>query len=104
MASYFITRHPGARQWAEEEGIEVDQLLDHLDTARILPGDRVIGSLPVNLAAEVCARGARYLHLVLDLPRELRGRDLTAGDMRACGARTEEYTITRIAANGSGTA
>ena len=44
-------------------------------------GDTVIGTLPVNLAAEVCARSARYLHLSLEVPREVRGRDLTADEM-----------------------
>jgi CRISPR-associated protein Csx16 len=37
------------------------------DVARVRAGDREIGSLPVHLAADVCVRGARYLHLSLDL-------------------------------------
>jgi CRISPR-associated protein Csx16 len=93
MTTYFVTRHPGARDWAAEEGIRVDQVIDHLDTALIQPGDTVIGSLPVNLAAEVCARGGAYLHLSIDLPRDLRGRDLSAEQMRACGARIEHYLV-----------
>ncbi len=96
MTTYFITRHPGARQWAEQEGVVVDQLLDHLEIEHLRPGDRVIGSLPVNLAAEVCARGGHYLHLSLDLPREMRGRDLSVKDMRDCGARLEEFLVTTV--------
>lgn len=95
MTTYLITRHPGAKQWAEEEGIIVDQLIDHLDMAIVRPGDIVIGTLPVNLAAEVCARGGRYFHLSLDLPPEWRGRELTAEDMRGFGARIEEYRVER---------
>jgi CRISPR-associated protein Csx16 len=93
MTTYFVTRHPGARAWAAEEGIEVDDVIDHLDPIRIEPGDTVIGSLPVNLAAEVCARGGVYLHLSLDLPAELRGRELTVEQMRTCGARIEEFRV-----------
>jgi len=93
MTTYFVTRHPGARAWAAEEGIEVDDVIDHLDPTRIEPGDTVIGSLPVNLAAEVCARGGVYLHLSLDLPAELRGRELTVEQMRTCGARIEEFRV-----------
>lgn len=96
MATYFVSRHPGAHDWAAEEGFEVEAVIVHLDPALIQPGDRVIGSLPVNLAAEVCARGARYLNLSLDLPPELRGRELSTEQMRACGARIEEYRITRV--------
>ena len=97
MTTYFVTRHPGARDWAEEEGIRVDDVIDHLETGLIQPGDTVIGSLPVNLAGEVCARGGVYLHLSLDLPPELRGRELSADQMRACGARIEGYVVQRVA-------
>jgi CRISPR-associated protein Csx16 len=93
MTVYFITRHPGAVAWAHEEGIEVTQLIDHLDVEIIQPGDVVVGTLPVNLAARVCARGGRYLHLSLELPPGMRGRELSAEDMRRCGARVEEFVV-----------
>ncbi|HHH38158.1 MAG TPA: CRISPR-associated protein Csx16 [Sedimenticola sp.] len=96
MTSYFVTRHHGAREWARRRGLGVDVVCEHLDIGRIRPGDRVIGSLPVNLAADVCARGGRYLHLGIDLPFELRGRELTADQMEARGARVEEYRVTRV--------
>lgn len=93
MTTYLITRHPGAKQWAEEEGIAVDSQLDHLEIDRVQAGDSVIGSLPVNLAAEVCAQGGRYFHLSLELPYDWRGRELTADDMRRFGARVEAFRI-----------
>ena len=96
MTTYFVSRHPGALDWAAEEGIQVDALIMHLDTAIIAPGDRIIGSLPVNLAAEVCRRGGRYLNLSLEPPAELRGRELSVEQMRACGACLEEFRIERI--------
>lgn len=94
--TYLVTRHPGARDWADEEGIAVDALVDHLDVTDIQPGDRVIGSLPVNLAARVCERGGRYLHLSLELPPGLRGRELSADDMRRLGVRVEEFHVLRL--------
>lgn len=96
MNTYFVTRHAGACAWAREQGIEVDAVIEHLDPAVIEPEDRVLGTLPVNLAAEVCARGGRYLHLSLDTPPHLRGRELTAPELRACGARLEEYRVVRV--------
>lgn len=93
---YFITRHPGAREWAEQQGLRIDSIIDHLESEQIHPGDTVIGSLPVNLAAEVCAHGGRYLHLSLDLPAEARGRELSADDMQHYGARLEAYHIKQI--------
>jgi CRISPR-associated protein Csx16 len=92
---WFVTRHPGALDWAREAGIAFDVHVTHLDPAKVSAGDTVIGSLPVHLAAEVCARGARYLNLSLDLPENLRGRELDAQTLEACRARVEEYFVER---------
>ncbi len=98
--SFFVTRHPGAIEWARRQGIAAEAI-DHLDPENIRRGDTVIGTLPVHLAAQVCARGGRYLHLALDLPPEARGRDLTAEDMEKYGARLEEYRISTQRAPGA---
>ncbi len=96
MTTSFISRHPGAREWAAEEGIVVDQVIAHFDPATIQPGDVVIGTLPVNLAARVCQQGGRYLHLSLELPADRRGQELSAADLRRFGARLEEFRITAV--------
>lgn len=96
MTTYFITRHPGARDWAEQEGVGVDQMVAHLDPEAIQPGDTVIGTLPVNLAASVCQRGGRYLHLSLKLPLEWRGQELSAAELRQIGAHLQEYRVSPV--------
>ena len=93
MTTYFISRHPGAIAWAHAQGISVDQQLAHLDIQCIQAGDIVIGSLPVNLAAAVCACGAEYIHLALKLPEHWRGQELSAEQMQACGAQLEAYSV-----------
>lgn len=93
MPTYFITRHPGAVAWARQQGITVDRQITHLDIGLIQPGDTVIGSLPVNLAADVCNIGAAYIHLSLNLPEQWRGQELSAAQMAECGARLERYEI-----------
>lgn len=95
MTTYFVTRHPGAVEWAQRRGIEA-QMVSHLDPTSIRPGDVVIGTLPVHLVAEVCARGGRYLHLTMNVPPEARGRELTADDMKQFGARLEEYKVRKV--------
>lgn len=94
---YFVSRHPGAAQWAARQGFAVDRIVAHLDPAQIAAGDVVIGTLPVHLAAEVCARGARFFNLSLDLPAEARGRELSAEDLQRYGARIEPYHVQRLA-------
>lgn len=93
MTTYFVTRHPGAIEWARRQNLTVDQQIDHLDLNVIAPGDTVIGVLPINLAAEVCQRGAQFISLSLELPLETRGRELSADDLERLGARLEEYDI-----------
>lgn len=95
MATYFISRHPGAREWANRQGLVVDSWVAHLDPSLIKVGDIVIGTLPVNLAAEVCACGAIYLHLSLRLPAEARGRELTADELQNMDATLEQFDIRR---------
>jgi len=96
MTCYFVSRHPGAMAWMQAEGIRVDRCIEHLDVSLLQPGDTVIGTLPINLAAEVCQRGGRYLHLSLNLPLEWRGRELSADDMRQCAARVEEFFVQSV--------
>ena len=57
----------------------------------------MIGALPAIIAARLCERGARYLHLSLDLPFDMRGIELNADDMDRLGARLEEIALKRVA-------
>ena len=93
MTTWFISRHPGARVWASEQGLRIDQHLAHLDTTLIAHGDTVIGTLPVHLAAAVCSQGARFFNLSLDLPDHWRGRELSADELRQCQARLERFEV-----------
>lgn len=93
MTVWFVSRHPGAIEWARRQNLTVDRWVAHLDLAAVQPGDIVAGTLPVHLAAAVCARGARYLHLSLALPAEWRGRELSAAELERAGARLDAYDV-----------
>ena len=93
MTTWFVSRHAGAIEWAARQGLAVDRLVHHLDPALVCCGDTVMGSLPVNLAAAVCQRGARYLHLSMALPPDLRGKELTADQLDQLGAKMCEYRL-----------
>ena len=99
MTTYFISRHPGAVEWAARRNMPVDQLIGHLDAAIVRSGDMVIGSLPVNLAAQVCAKGAAYWHLSLALPAELRGQELSADDLDRLGAQLQRFSVAEFHRN-----
>ncbi len=98
MTIYFITRHPGAVDWAKSQGIHYDQHTEHLLAMdQLAAGDVVIGTLPINMVFELNSRGIRYQHLALDIPRELRGIELSAQQLAQCQARLEEYHVERLA-------
>ncbi|MGR9108430.1 MAG: CRISPR-associated protein Csx16 [Gammaproteobacteria bacterium] len=78
MTTWFITRRFRARDWARLQGRRIDRFVNHIDTTEIESGDIVICSLPVHLATEVCARGARHFHLTIDLPPKSFGCELNA--------------------------
>ncbi len=87
MTTWFISRHAGALEWAARRPLEVDRFSPHLDIAAVAPGDTVIGTLPPDLAAAVCASGAKYLHLSVALPIAARGRELSADELERYGAK-----------------
>ena len=95
MTTWFVSRHPGALDWAARQGIHINRPVDHLDVQSVANGDWVIGTLPIHMAAAVCERGARYLHLEINVPRELRGQELDAAQLDALGARLTEFRVTR---------
>lgn len=96
MTTWFVTRHPAAVEWLAGQGVAVDRVAANLDPAVIVPGDRVIGTLPAHVAGEVCGRGGRYFHLAMDVPGSARGAELTVEEMVRSGARLEEYRVEKI--------
>lgn len=93
MAVWFVSRHPGAQDWARSQGLAIDHWCEHLDVAQVKPGDTVIGTLPVPDAADVFRQGAAYWHLTLRLPYELRGKELDVATLYSLGARLEQYQV-----------
>ena len=96
MSIWFVSRHPGAVKWAETQGLSVDNWVAHLSVADVVAGDTIIGILPVNLVAQICAVGARYVNLSLNLPCSLRGRELGVDELIAAGAKLEEFVVSLV--------
>ena len=90
---YFVSRHQGAMEWARRQSLDVDRFVSHLDAAQVQPHDSVIGNLPVHLAAQVCSRGARYWHLSIDAPSDLRGTELRDGELVLLGASLHRFFV-----------
>lgn len=95
MAVIFVSRHPGAREWMRRQPMRVDRWVSHLQADEVERGDTVIGVLPMHLAAQVCAKGARFLAMELDLPAQCRGQELSSEMLDGFECRLQEYVVTR---------
>lgn len=94
MTTYFITRHPGALQWAEQSQLHYDVHLEHLLSLSVLnTGDTVVGTLPINMVYQLNQKGVSYVHLSLEIPPALRGIELTAEQLNSCKATLEKFEV-----------
>jgi len=93
--TYFISRHAGAQDWALAQGIEAE-MVSHFDPSVVKDGDIVMGTLPVQMVAAVVASGARYLHLTMSIPAEMRGKEISSSMMNEMGASLQEFTVKAI--------
>ena len=96
MTVYLVSRHQGAVEWMNHMGHQYDVHLTHLDSDhKLLAGDTVVGSLPINLVADLTERGVHYLHLSLYIPEHLRGIELSAEQLSQLDAKLEPYRVQR---------
>lgn len=96
MSTIFVGRHGSAVKWIKAKRIHVDVWTDDLDPNTVKPGDTVIGTLPLHLASEVCRRGAVFAAVTMDIPKALRGKELTLDDIEKCRCRLEAFYVTPI--------
>ena len=91
---YLVTRHAGAVDWMMQTlGHAQARVVSHLQGVEFAPGDVVCGVLPLSWAARICAAGAQAHVLTYDTPEALRGRELSADDLRALGAQLVRYEV-----------
>ena len=96
MSTIFVGRHQGAIRWIKARKIPVDRWTDDLEPDTVEPGDVVIGTLPLHLACAVCSRGAVFIAVTMDIPKALRGRELSRTDIERCGCRLEAFHVSPV--------
>lgn len=92
MTTWIVTRHPGALEFLKLKGIR-GTFLPHLDVRMLEAGDRVVGTLPVQLIHEINCAGVEYWHLCLAQGLEDRGREHSAQSMEALGASLRRFRV-----------
>jgi CRISPR-associated protein Csx16 len=98
MQTIFVSRHSGAIEWVKKQGLTIDEFVTHLDQGiRLDPGDIVIGTLPINLVAQLNEKGVHYVHCALELTPSYRGRELSAADMEHFGGCLRSFHVASVA-------
>lgn len=97
MNIYLVTRHPGAIEWLNKQGIKIDAQFDHVsDINQFYAGDVVVGILPLALICRLNQRGVVYLHLSVSIPFEYRGKELTVEILEEFGAKLERFDVLQL--------
>ncbi|MGX2950053.1 CRISPR-associated protein Csx16 [Ursidibacter sp. B-7004-1] len=96
MAVWFISRHQGAIDWIKQQSIQIDRFESHLNVDDIQTNDTVIGTLPIHLAAQVCAKGAKFYFLSVNVSQAQRGTELTAEELIAQQCAIEPFYIQKL--------
>ena len=99
MGTTFVIRHQGAREWMKKQPIHIDYWTDDLEIDLVKAGDIVIGILPMKLAAEVCKKGAHFVALQIDVPKNRRGSELSKDDLEEMQCSLCPYYVTAIESN-----
>lgn len=88
-----VTRHQGLVDYLLNEkvitGTEMPEMISHVADPAVLDGKRVLGVLPLSLAV----RCASVTELVLDLPAELRGKELSVDQLREYSRGLKTYRV-----------
>lgn len=77
----------------KKQPIAVDRWATHLDTDEIAAGDTVIGVLPLHSVAKICAKGAIFMAINVELAERQRGRELTAREMEDVKCSLQRYEV-----------
>ncbi len=92
MKKLIVTRHNGLVEYLKEEKIVGDnvEVIAHASPEAVT-GRHVIGVLPHSLSCLT----ASFTEIPLRLPPELRGKELTAEDVRKYAGKPVTYIVTK---------
>lgn len=91
-----VTRHAAAQNIITKMFPDYQiEVREHYKAGDETGFEMVVGILPINLVADLNAKGVRFQMLTMNIPAELRGVELTEEQMAACGVKLEEFEVKR---------
>lgn len=100
MKTYIITRHPATVEYLKEVFSYDAEIIIHADDnffASLKENDTVIGILPAPLMTRVCKiTNKPFYHFEINLPPELRGKELSLHDLAILSPKVKKYWIQEV--------
>lgn len=90
-----ITRHPAFVEYLLDKGIIKEgeyEVIEHASPEKIMKRRVIASGLPLHLAC-LCER---VFTVSINLPLELRGKELTLEDMKKYAGDIQEYIVLRV--------
>jgi len=87
-----ISRHKATVEWIRERYDNIEKVLDHIKSPDDINGEIVIGNIPLHLAY----KAKEIWNVSIDLPPELRGKDLSREQFLKLNPRIEKYKVIRL--------
>ena len=86
-----VTRHKALVQYLKEQGLidENTQIVSHIDNPDIIKNKIVLGVLPHSLSCLT----KEYWEISLNLPPELRGKELSVEDIKKYSKGLKRYIV-----------
>lgn len=92
MKKILITRHEALVEFLQKQGLEFDMVVSHAD-AETVKGKDIYGVLPLHLAA----LANTITSVDLNLPAEMRGKELSLEDVERYFVGFATYKVSKIA-------
>ena len=81
MKVVIVSRHPGTIEYLKRFYPEAE-VINHMTENNIPENALVIGNLPIEMIAKVLEKGNRFVSVVLNVPAELRGKELEEEELK----------------------
>lgn len=86
-----VSRHSGLLEYLSQEGYTWGIVLQHVVDATVLDNKHVLGVLPMHLACHC----ASVTEVQLDIPAEMRGKELSCDQTREFATGIFTYEVTK---------
>jgi len=81
MKVVIVSRHEGTINYLKKHYPNAE-VVNHIDDPKKFKDSLIIGNLPLHMVSEILKNGNRFVMVSLDVPKELRGKELNESELK----------------------